>query len=95
MPASHPRDNTVFILLKKNFQGQQAGTKIDVANADDAKTLIESGIGEEVKGDPLAELAEGALKGAMGQLESAIESAMTRRLKEFAGVQDLHCDFAR
>ena len=35
----------MFILLKKNFQGQQAGTKIDVTNADDAKTLIESGIG--------------------------------------------------
>jgi len=51
----------MFVLLKKKFQGQEPGAKIDVSDHD-AKSLCEAGIAEEVKGDPLADLAEKALE---------------------------------
>src|SRR5262245_33319846 len=73
----------MFVLLKKAFQGQQPGARIDVSE-EDAKSLIEAGIAEEVKGDPLAELAEKALEGAMGRLSEGLQASVEKQLKAFA-----------
>lgn len=73
----------MFVLLKKAFQGQAVGAKIDVSD-DDAKSLVDAGIAEHVKGDPLAELAEKALEGAMGNLAAGLEKAVEKQLKAFS-----------
>jgi len=73
----------MFVLLKKAFQGQVVGARIDVSD-EDAKSLLDAGIAEHVKGDPLAELAEKALEGAMGNLAAGLEKAVEKQLKAFS-----------
>src|SRR5436190_1391468 len=73
----------MFVLLKKAFQGQAVGARIDVSE-EDAKSLCEAGIAEPVKGDLMGELAEKALEGAMGKLATGLEKAVEKQLKAFA-----------
>src|SRR5436189_105125 len=74
---------TMFVLLKKKFQGQEPGARIDVSE-EDAKSLCEAGIAEPVKGDLMGELAEKALEGAMGKLAAGLEAAVEKQLKAFS-----------
>jgi hypothetical protein len=51
----------MFVQLVKDFQGQKAGTRIDVTEAD-AKTLLDAGIAAKVEGDQLAPLVQKSME---------------------------------
>jgi HK97 family phage major capsid protein len=76
----------MFVQLKKNFQGQTPGARIDVAEAD-AQTLIESGIAEAVQGDPLAPLLQKSMEGMLANLTKTLNDTIDAALKEFAKAQ--------
>ena len=76
----------MFIQLKKSFQGQLPGARIDVAEAD-AKTLLDAGVAEAVQGDPLAPLLQKSMEGMLSNLTDSLNKSIDAALKQFASAQ--------
>ena len=76
----------MFVTLKKDFLGNQAGKIIDVAEAD-AKSLLEQGVAEAVQHDPLAPLITRSMEQMLGNLNKSLDAAINTALKQFADAQ--------
>jgi HK97 family phage major capsid protein len=76
----------MFVQLKKPFQGQTPGARIDVAESD-GKTLIDAGIAEAVQGDPLAPLLQKSMEGMLASLTDTLNQTIDAALKQFAAAQ--------
>ena len=76
----------MFIQLKKSFQGQQPGARIDVAEAD-AKTILEAGIADPVHDDVLSPMIAKSMEGILASLTNSLNTTIDATLKEFAAAQ--------
>ncbi|HYV38347.1 MAG TPA: phage major capsid protein, partial [Gemmataceae bacterium] len=72
----------MFIQLKKDYFGQQAGARIDV-EPPVAETLLSQGIAEAVQGDPLAPIVARSMETLLANLTAGIDNT----LKQFAAAQ--------
>ncbi len=57
----------MFVQLTKDFQGQKAGTRIDVTDAD-AKTLLDAGLAARIEGDQLTPLIQESMEGMLASI---------------------------
>jgi HK97 family phage major capsid protein len=73
----------MFVQLVKDFQGQKAGTRIDVTEAD-AKTLLDAGIAARVEGDQLAPLVQKSMEGMLAGITDTLTKSIDAVLKQFA-----------
>lgn len=78
----------MFVQLKKAFQGQIAGARIEVADLD-GKTLIESGVAEAIAGDPLAPMITKHIEGMLTSLTDGLNKTIEGAMKSFAAAQTL------
>ena len=76
----------MFVTLKKDFLGNQAGKIIDVAESD-AKSLSDQGVAEAVQHDPLALLITRSMEQMLGNLNKSLDAAINAALKQFADAQ--------
>jgi HK97 family phage major capsid protein len=76
----------MFVTLKKDFLGNVAGKIIDVAEAD-AKSLLDQGVAEAVRHDPLAPLITRSMEQMLGSLNKSLDAAINTALKQFADAQ--------
>ncbi len=77
----------MFITLKKEWQGQQPGTTIDIPEATVAKALVSEGIAAELSGDPYGGIIAKALDASVSNLTKNLDAIITTTLKQFADAQ--------
>jgi HK97 family phage major capsid protein len=78
----------MFVTLKKEYLGHKAGATLDIAEEAVAKTLIEQGICEEVKGDPYGPIIAKAVESSVTSLTKNLDSVISAALKQFADAQN-------
>src|SRR5687767_160501 len=76
----------MWIELVKDFLGQKAGQRIDVADAD-ARALVAAGTARDVQGDPLVEAVQKSMAEALSKITGSIGSAVDSAMKEFAAAR--------
>jgi hypothetical protein len=70
----------MFVQLTKDFQGQKAGTRIDVTEAD-AKTLLDAGLAARLEGDQLAPLIAKSMEGMLASISETIAEERTVEIR--------------
>ena len=73
----------MFVQLTKDFQGQKAGTRIDVTEAD-AKTLLDAGLAAKLDGDQLAPLVQKSMEGMLASISETLTKSIDAALKQVA-----------
>ncbi|HEX3315415.1 MAG TPA: hypothetical protein VHR72_11015 [Gemmataceae bacterium] len=77
------RNHPIFVQLVKDFQGQKAGTRIDVTEPD-AKTLLDAGLAARIEGDQLAPLVQKSMEGMLASITDTLTKSIDAVLKQFA-----------
>jgi HK97 family phage major capsid protein len=73
----------MFVQLTKDFQGQKAGTRIDVTELD-AKTLLDAGLAAKLEGDQLAPLLQKSTEGMLASISDSLTKSIDAALKQVA-----------
>ena len=73
----------MFVQLTKDFQGQKAGTRIDVTEAD-AKTLLDAGLAAKLDSDQLAPLVQKSMEGMLASISDTMTKSIDAALKQVA-----------
>jgi hypothetical protein len=69
----------MFVQLTKDFQGQKAGTRIDVTELD-AKPRLDAGLAARIEGDQLAPLIQKPKEGMLESLPTSSNSVPNESL---------------
>src|ERR1700677_2674211 len=77
----------MFLKFKQAYVGIAAGQQVDVADAGQAKALVEQGIAEAVQGDPLGSLIEKQVGGMIENLTKGLDTAINDAIKGIAAAQ--------
>jgi hypothetical protein len=76
----------MFVVLKKDYLGQKAGTTLDI-DEPHTKSLLDQGIVEAVKGDPYGPLMAKAVEASIAALTKNIDQVITAAVQQMALAQ--------
>jgi HK97 family phage major capsid protein len=76
----------MFFKLLKDWNGQKAGTQLALADAD-AVPLVQAGIMETVRDDPLTSVITRGVENALNGFQKGLDGIITATLKRFADAQ--------
>jgi HK97 family phage major capsid protein len=76
----------MFFKLLKDWNGQKAGTQLTLSDAD-AAPLVQAGIMEIVRDDPLTPIISRGVENALNGFQKGLDGIITATLKRFADAQ--------
>jgi hypothetical protein len=77
----------MFVALKKDYLGHKAGATLDILEEPVAKSLLEQGVVEAVKGDPYGPLTAKAVDASIVALTKNIDQVITAAVQQMALAQ--------